>query len=586
MAATPGGQDTGGSVPRAAPRRPEAAPKSFRDHAEAEAAAPDVLWIGGASVDLETGCVRAADGAVTELRPKAAALLRALAARPGALVAKDALLAEVWAGRLVDEDGIVQCVGEIRRALGPGGRDAIRTHPKRGYSLQIAAPDPAGPAGPQGVGLDAGRQAWPVAVAALILAVLGLAAWTLRPAPVGAGLPRIAVLPFENLSGDPRWERLGRGLAAEIGTDLSRRRAIVVIPAETAEGAAGEPMAAAEALSARFVLDGTLQAEGEELRVTARLTDAEEGAVVWSDRWARPVEDVFAVQDEIVERIGRAGRGTPKDVVAQTVLAGAGGRPLRSLDAYELYLLADEAKYSFTPEGFEEAIGYLRRAIEIDPNLTAARVALSIAVMNWSDHMDDEAEAAALVAESFRLAEQAAETDPDNPYALVRLCTVRVLQDRRAEAWPLAARAVELAPLSPDLLADAAWCYPFADQGRAPLDWAERAVALNPAHGAWYNVGLAMSALFAGDLDLARRAAPPMPDVLVTLAATEALSGNVEEARAWFDRFAAETRFRSLSAFLFVEDMSADPAWGPWVEGARLAGFPVTEAEAGQAASR
>jgi Flp pilus assembly protein TadD len=348
-------------------------------------------------------------------------------------------------------------------------------------------------------------------------------------------------------------------------------------------------MAAAAALGARFVLDGTLQAEGEELRVTARLTDAKEGTVVWSHRWARPVEDVFAVQDEIVGRIGRAGQGTPKDVIAQTVLAGAEGRPLRSLDAYELYLLGDEAKYNFTPEGFEEAIGYLRRAIEIDPDFTAARVALSIAVINWSDHMDDEAEAAALVAESFRLAEQAAEADPDDPYALVRLCTVRVLQDRRAEAWPLAARAVEIAPLSPDLLADAAWCYPFADQGRAPLDWAKRAVALNPAHGAWYNVGLAMSALFAGDLDLARRAgraAPPRPDVLITLGAAEALSGNIEEARAWFDRFAAETRYRSLSGYMFVDDLGADPAWGPWVEGARLAGFPLTEADANPAASR
>jgi len=348
-------------------------------------------------------------------------------------------------------------------------------------------------------------------------------------------------------------------------------------------------MAAGEALGVRFVLDGTLQAEGEELRVTARLTDAKEGAVVWSARWARPVEDVFAVQDEIVERVGRAGQGTPKHAIAQTVLAGAEGRPLRSLDAYELYLLADEAKYSFTPEGFEEAIGYLRRAIEIDTDFAAARVALSIAVMNWSDHMGNEAEAAALVAESFRLAEQAAEIDPNNPYALVRLCTVRVLQDRRAEAWPLAARAVEIAPLSPDLLADAAWCYPFADQDQSPLDWAKRAVALNPAHGAWYNVGLAMSALFAGDLDLARRAgraAPPIPDVLITLGAAESLSGNVEEARAWFDRFAADTRFRSLSAFLLVDDVGVDPVWGPWVEGARLAGFPITEAEVNQAASR
>ena len=541
------------------------------------------MELGAAILDESGGLLLDRRGQAIPLRAQSMKVLRLLAARAGEVVGKDDLIAAVWGDVHVTDDSLTQCVADIRRAIGDDGHRVVRTVPKQGYRL-VPVVEPGRAASP-----SRRRWAWPVAVAALILVVLGLAAWTLRPAPVGAGLPRIAVLPFEDLTGDPRWERLGRGLAAEIGTDLSRSRSIVVIPAETAEAAAGEPMAAAEALGARFVLDGTLQAEGEELRVTARLTDAEEGAVVWSARWARPVEDVFAVQDEIVERIGRTGQGTPKHAIAQTVLAGAGGRPLRSLDAYELYLLADEAKYSFTPEGFEEAIGYLRRAIEIDPDFAAARVALSIAVMNWSDHMDNEAEAAALIAEGFRLAEQAAEIDPDNPYALVRLCTVRVLQDRRAEAWPLAARAVEIAPLNPDLLTDAAWCYPFADQGRAPLDWAKRAVALNPAHGAWYNVGLAMSALFAGDLDRARRAgraAPPMPDVLITLGAAEALSGNVEEARAWFDRFAAETRHRSLSGYMFVDDLSADPAWGPWVEGARLAGFPITEAEVNQAASR
>ena len=75
-----------------------------------------------------------------------------------------------------------------------------------------------------------------------------------------------------------------------------------------------------------------------------------------------------------------------------------------------------------------------------------------------------------------------------------------------------------------------------------------------------------------------------MAEVMVTIAAAEALSGNVEEARRWFDRLRDETRYRSISAIYYVEDMSQDAAWAPWVEGARLAGFPVTEAEASRAA--
>jgi tetratricopeptide (TPR) repeat protein len=337
------------------------------------------------------------------------------------------------------------------------------------------------------------------------------------------------------------------------------------------------------------VLDGTLQAGASELRVTARLTDAESGAVVWSDRWARPAEDVFAVQDEIVDRIGGTLDGTWTGKLARVVRAGAEDRPVRSLEAYELYLLGADAKHQFTPEAFAEAVAHLRRALEIDPDFVPAMVTLSIVLLYQADLTPDEAEAAAMAAEAFRLGERAVEIDPDDPNALLRLSCVRVLQGRRADGWPFAARAVEIAPTNPDVLAVAAWCYFFADQDQSPLDWAERALALNPSHPDWYNVPLAMTALFAGDLDLARRAAveaPPMPDVLVTRGAAEALAGDVEEARAWFGRFEAETRYRSLSALYSLDDMGADPAWGPWVEGARLAGFPVTKAEADRADTR
>ncbi len=216
-------------------------------------------------------------------------------------------------------------------------------------------------------------------------------------------------------------------------------------------------------------------------------------------------------------------------------------------------------------------------------------VTLSLVHMWQADYAADDAEAATLIEQSFQLAERAAATDPDDPNALLRLANTRVFQGRRAEAWPLTARAVEIAPTNPDVLAVAAWTYFFADQGRAPLDWAERAMTLNPGHPDWYNCGLAMTALFAGDLDLARQAAqeaPPLAEMLVTLGAAEALAGNTEEARAWFDRFAAETRYRNLSALYQQDDISNDPAWAPLVEGARLAGFPVTKAEANRAASR
>jgi len=76
-----------------------------------------------------------------------------------------------------------------------------------------------------------------------------------------------------------------------------------------------------------------------------------------------------------------------------------------------------------------------------------------------------------------------------------------------------------------------------------------------------------------------------MFDVMITVASAEALSGNVEEARRWFERLRTETRHRSISAIFLMDDMGDDPAWGPWVDGARLAGFPVTDEEALAAAN-
>lgn len=193
-------------------------------------------------------------------------------------------------------------------------------------------------------------------------------------------------------------------------------------------------------------------------------------------------------------------------------------------------------------------------------------VTLAIVVMYQADTAASEPEAAAPMAESFALAERAVALDPNDPMALTRLSCTRVLQGRREEAWPYAERAVEFAPTNPDVLAIAAWCYMFADRGSGPREWAARAIDLNPGHPDWYNAPLAETGLFSGDLDLGRRAgreAPPKPEMQVTLAVAEALSGNVEESRKLFGCFRAETRYYSLSSFFLLADMSNDPAWAP-----------------------
>jgi DNA-binding response OmpR family regulator len=133
---------------------PETPPNS------AEADCGGILRIGGAAADLAEGRVRAPDGSETVLRPQSAAVLRALAGRRGETVSKDALHAAVWGDIAVTEDSLVQCIGDIRRALGPD-REALQTLPKRGYRLAT------------GGGAAAGRRRpWVVVIAAALLAVL------------------------------------------------------------------------------------------------------------------------------------------------------------------------------------------------------------------------------------------------------------------------------------------------------------------------------------------------------------------------------------------------------------------------------
>jgi adenylate cyclase len=118
--------------------------------------------------------------------------------------------------------------------------------------------------------------------------------------------PSIAVLPFENLSGDPKQERLAGGLTEDLITDLSRFRELFVIARNSTEVYKSKPVdvrQVARELGGQYVLEGSLQVDGDQVRVTAQLIDAMTGNHVWSERYDRPLDDVFAVQDEVTQKI-------------------------------------------------------------------------------------------------------------------------------------------------------------------------------------------------------------------------------------------------------------------------------------------
>ncbi len=268
-------------------------------------------------LDLRRGCLLEGGQEVT-LRPKTFELLRCLAANPGRLVSKDELMAAVWPGLFVGDNSLVQCVAELRRALADRDQRLIKTVPRRGYRFDAMPARPAMPPvtrtaehNPQGrparVGIAA-TLAWLVAVAALVVlaALIGAGVWQIGPRPGALPPMSLAVMPFEDLSGDPGQAYLAEGLAYDLTTELSRLPDLFMIAYATARTFKGTQRDAREVgrqLNVRYLLEGSVDRSGDRVRINVQLIDTETGASVWADRFELRRNELSGWRDEIIGRI-------------------------------------------------------------------------------------------------------------------------------------------------------------------------------------------------------------------------------------------------------------------------------------------
>ncbi len=358
------------------------------------------------------------------------------------------------------------------------------------------------------------RRVLVAAVSALVLlAAIGGAGWWWRAgsrsdsaAQTTAGQralplpdrPSIAVLPFDNLSGDERIGRLADGMVEDIITDLSRFRELFVIARNSTfvyKGKAVDMREVGRELGVRYVLDGSVQSTDDRLRLTAQLIDTSSGAQVWSERYDRPLDDLFAVQSDVAERIVGSIGGT-KGAYRKSALEAVRRRPTQSLEAYDLVLLGTEARLRLTKEDNAKAVELLRRAVSLDPSLPSARVALAMAYWNQVDFSwaPFQQAMAAWLAE----AQQAVALDPSDAMAHV----VLGLRWLYANDWDVAAAEFEAAlranPNDPYALALIAGNSTFLEPPARLVGMIERAARLNP-----FDIGISHMAklvyFFAGD---------------------------------------------------------------------------------------
>ena len=199
---------------------------------------------------------------------------------------------------------------------------------------------------------------------------------SVRPALELPDTPSIAVLPFTNMSGEPEQEYFSDGITEDIITELSRFRDLFVIARNSSFVFKNQPVDIADIgqkLGVRYVVEGSVRKSGKRVRVTAQLIDAETGSHIWGDRYDRELEDIFAVQDEVVRIIASTLVGR----VAHAHRDHAQRKPTVNLDAYDWFVQGRELFYNGTPDDNKKACGMFEKAISLDPDYAGAHALLA-----------------------------------------------------------------------------------------------------------------------------------------------------------------------------------------------------------------
>ncbi len=355
------------------------------------------------------------------------------------------------------------------------------------------------------------RPALMVAAAAVVLALVGGAAlwWPWSPGEESAALepmafplpdkPSVAVLPFDNLSGDPGQEHVADGMTEDITTALSQVSSLFVIARNSAFAYKGKPVKVqkvAADLGVRFVLEGSLQKSGDTRRITAQLVDTLSGSHLWSERYDRKMTDLFVLQDEITEHIVTALQIKLTDGEQMRIRR----RHTRSLEAWNLVAEGVEHFYRREKTDNLRARELFNKAVEVD-----REYALAWALLAWTHWFDAQNEWSADPKRSFEraafLAQKARTLDDELPDVLALQGAIQLFQRQYEAAVASGEKAVALNPNHATNTALLAVFLHNAGQPEESIRKMKRAMRLSPYYPAWYLEELGFAFLDAKQLE-------------------------------------------------------------------------------------
>ena len=285
--------------------------------------------------------------------------------------------------------------------------------------------------------------------------------------------PSIAVLPFNNMSGDPEQEYFSDGITEDIVTELSRFSELFVIARNSSfvfKGKSFDIKEAARQLGVQFVVEGSVRKSGDRVRVTAQLIDAVAGSHLWADRYDRQLEDIFEVQDDVVRAVVAVLPGRIAEAGAEWVRR----KPTDNLTAFD-YLLRGQHELARRGNGIRNAIGHYQRAIEIDADCAAAyAVAEGMSVWDLSTYDDNPLERA------YEAAKKALELDPSDYRSHAAFGEAVRQRGQHSVAAEHLQRAMKLNPNSTQVLGYWAMLQAYTGKPENAVDIYHQAIRLDP----------------------------------------------------------------------------------------------------------
>lgn len=450
----------------------------------------------------------------TALGERAVALLSLLVQSRGAPVSKKQLIEAAWPQLVIEDSNLTVQISAVRRALaqGAGGASWIETLPRRGYRYigpPVTAGEPHQPSASYG-----------------------------SPTLTLPDKPSIAVLPFLNLSAAPGDDYFAEGMVDDIITGLSRINWLFVIArnsSSTYRGRSVDVKQVGRELGVRYVLEGSVRKLDDRVRITGQLIDASTGAHVWAERYDRTSDDIFALQNDIA--ISVVGALAPN--LRRAEINRVKRKRPESLDAYDLVLRAQPDVDSGMPEQVRRALGFLERALVLEPDYALAHGNAAMChhclFLRAGLHERNRAE-------SIRYARSAIIYGQDDALALT-LAGFSIGMDGHDRAAALTALEAALAISPSSALTYILGSVIFGWNGEAEraIEWSERGLRLSP-FDPWSFAAFdaqAMSHFHRGRYDQAAHAAhrsvqanPAHSITYVQLAAALSKLGRLEEAKA------------------------------------------------------